>query len=224
MKLVIATPVDGDATTGQVAAGYASALANLSRDNGALLDIVPAQVTYSYDICRARNRVAAMVLRDLPTATHVLWWDSDVVPHDLSVIRHMLATGHDVIAAPYLRKRHPLTWTHLGGAEGASGDPVVEVEAVPFGFTITSVACLQRMTVRYADELGYTDVRNDGSIASCVGLFNLAWRSAGPGSRTLLSEDYSFCQRWRDMGGTVYLYTGDGSSLSHVGNHAWRSQ
>ena len=125
-KLVIATPVDGDAVTGPVCAnGYAVALAQLLRDNGDVR-LIPAHITYSADIVRARNRLAAMVLREMPDATHVLWWDSDVVPHDMGIVGRMLATGRPLIGAPYLRKRTPATWSHrpLPGWETPTGNPV----------------------------------------------------------------------------------------------------
>jgi hypothetical protein len=68
-KLVIATPVDGDAVTGPVCAnGYAVALAQLLRDNGDLR-LIPARITYSTDIVRARNHTSAPALSSRTWAT-----------------------------------------------------------------------------------------------------------------------------------------------------------
>lgn len=51
-----------------------------------------------------------------------------------------------------------------------------------------------------------------GGKVPSVALFNLMLRQ-----RMLLSEDFSFCMRWRDMGEKVWLYLGLGSPVSHEG-------
>ncbi|MGO9247498.1 MAG: hypothetical protein ACLP7W_02760 [Solirubrobacteraceae bacterium] len=38
----------------------------------------------------------------------------------------------------------------------------------------------------------------------------------------LFSEDTSFAQRWRDIGGKVWLYIGEGSPIAHYGTHKWQ--
>lgn len=214
MKLVIATPVDGDATTGMVSIGYAIALAQLLRDNHGL-EALPAQITYSHDIVRARNRLAAMVMRERPDVTHVLWWDGDVVPRDLSLIGGMLRTGQPVIGAPYLRKRVPSTWVHNGSADVTDEDRSrgwMPVSEVGFGFTITSTAALRAVASRAQS---YLDVTVD-TAHEVRDMFGLVYHQD-----RLLSEDFSFCHRYRAQGGRIALYLGPGSLLSHVGQYAY---
>jgi len=114
-------------------------------------------------------------------------------------------------------------------AEGGAMIEVVngctEVDAMAFGFTLTSRACLEQMWKAYAGTLSFGDVVDD-RLYWTVALFQLllpqqsaaAPYAVGP----LLSEDYSFCQRWRDIGGKVQMYVGAGSPLHHVGSHVFR--
>lgn len=212
-RLVIATPVDGNQHTGVVHAGYSVALAKLLRDNHGL-EALPAHLMFSCDIVRARNRAAWKILCDMPVCTHVLWWDSDVIPRDLSIVGRMLATGEDVIGAPYLRKADPPMFTHMG-----EPDENGWVRGVGFGFTITSVRCLKMMASICPK---YTDFLTDGRMLDDTpDIFDLTYDVHPSGKRMKLSEDFSFCKRWRDLGGKVALYLGEGSILSHVGGKAY---
>lgn len=221
-RLVIATPVDGCSVTGQVSAGYAIALAKLIKDNHGL-DVLPAQITYSTDIVRARNRLAAMVLREMPDASHILWWDSDVVPHDLNVVRYMLNTGCAVIGAPYLRKMDYPVWAHRGSPP-TEDDYTVGIQLVKslgFGFTITSTEAL-RVLAESEHVRSYIDKRAEGPPHRVQGLFDLIYRTDEDGDVVQESEDCSFCWRCRDWGIPVSLYLGPGNLLSHIGHHAYR--
>jgi hypothetical protein len=214
-RLVIATPV---AEGSQVYAdGYVSALAQLLRDNQDVR-LLPARITYSRDIVRARNRLAAMVLREMPDATHVLWWDSDVVPHDVGVVARMLNTGASLIGCPYLRKRMPGAWTHrpiVGKPAPVPGDVTMPVRSLGFGFTITSTELLRTVSLRARH---YVDKRTDGSRHTVKGIFDLAYLEDESGDYVQESEDYSFCHRSPVI---PKLYIGPGSLLSHVGDHAF---
>jgi len=41
---------------------------------------------------------------------------------------------------------------------------------------------------------------------------------------TLASEDMSFAQRWRDIGGKVWMYIGPGSPIAHYGRAKYQGQ
>jgi hypothetical protein len=101
----------------------------------------------------------------------------------------------------------------------------VPVEHIGFGFTLTSRACLEKMWNAYAPTLSFGDLV-DGQPTWTVALFQLLLppQQAHPpyAIGSLLSEDYSFCQRWRDIGGSVQMYVGPGSPLHHVGSSVFR--
>lgn len=107
----------------------------------------------------------------------------------------------------------------------------VEVEYLAIGFMMISRHCLEQMVKFYADEW-FTDPINEDPTKSreVVALFKpvttpektiLDFNKKPMRYRELLSEDYSFCYRWRGMGGKVHMYLGDGSPLPHIGPHAF---
>jgi hypothetical protein len=70
----------------------------------------------------------------------------------------------------------------------------------------------------------YTDIPNPHRVAN---IFGQLYERLTPGNdqeeECLLSEDYSFCKRWRDMGGKIQLFTRAGI-IFHAGSHAWSAR
>ena len=220
VRLLIATPFDGgDVLTARVTLGYHRFVRALERDLGA--DVLDGELLFAADVVRARNRAASHVLQRMPEISHVLWLDDDNFPEDvaqgLAVVHEMISSGEDLIAAPYTNKRPPLQWTH-NGVQGVEPDErgVLDVLGVGFGFTITSRACLERMA--WAAET-YQDLPNQTTIAN---LFGQVYEQH-PAGVALMSEDYSFCKRWRDLGGRVKIYLRAGI-IQHVGSRAWSAR
>jgi len=234
-RLVVATPIRAaEMHAASVSLGYAEMLLRLHR----LLpvDVLAGSLTFATDIVRGRNRIAAKVLRDHPDATHVLWLDDDQWVDDVAVVPEMMALGVDVVGAPYTNKRRPLRWVHQhmmpptkpeqrvavdNGHPVRDGD-LLEVAGVGFGFTLTTTACLRQLS---AAERVYTDHPNPHRVANLFGqLFHHPAIEEGlvvaEEDQALLSEDYSFCLRWRRQGGKVYLYAQAGI-VHHAGPHAW---
>lgn len=237
IKLCIATPVEGDPMTARVC--YAPqvlmrAIANAERlDDKIALNYGPG-LCGNVDVSRARDRLARIFLEETD-CSHLLWWDEDVLPKDLGVIGKMLFTGYDVVGAPYPKKKYPLSYPYR--FPGEDGERVrvevvqgcVEVEAIAFGFTITSRKCLEAMRAHYKADRWYMDIFQ-GKRYPTVGLFDLLYTPVvdgpdGAPHRVKLSEDYSFCASWRAMGGKIHMYLGDGSGsdtpLGHIGNHLY---
>jgi hypothetical protein len=222
-KVVIATPVDGDSVIGPVCAnGYAVALAQILRDNRDAGYISPT-VTYSADVVRARNRLAAMVLREMPDATHVLWWDADVVPLDPSVLGRMLRLDLEIVGAPYLRKRVPDAYAHKifpGRGVPTEEDKArgwMEVYALGLGFTLTTTRLLRRLSENCQR---YIDKTTNGDRQEVRGLFDLLYMEDQEGDWVQESEDGSFCARARGPW-PIALYLGEGNAMAHVGHFAY---
>ena len=87
---------------------------------------------------------------------------------------------------------------------------------------------MTRELLRLAYELGRShgprlrvkDSRLPGQEASeMVALFHLMIRDG-----ELLGEDISFAQRWKDIGGTVWLYLGPGAPITHHGECAYQGK
>lgn len=57
---------------------------------------------------------------------------------------------------------------------------------------------------------------NDGGKPT-VALFHLMLEGS-----VYMSEDISFCRRWRELGGEIWMYLGPGAPVTHHGEHAYR--
>jgi hypothetical protein len=223
--IVIATPVRAaEMHAASVSLGYAEMLCKLHR-LPVTSEIVSGTVTFATDIVRGRNRIAAKVLREIPDATHVLWLDDDQWTDDLAIIPEMIALGVDVVSAPYTSKRQPLRWTHrhLSPIPLPVGD-MQEVAGVGFGFTLTTVTCLRRLSEAARV---YTDHPQSHRCANIFGhLFHHPLEETQfvpEEAKALMSEDYSFCLRWRKAGGKVWIY-GKAGIIHHAGVHDWTAR
>jgi hypothetical protein len=236
-SLVIGTPCSG----GQVSWLYTASLLKLQRacarrnvSLGFLLQPGDSLIT------RARQTVVAHFLQDF-TATHLLFIDADIGFEPEQVFR-LIDFGEDFTAAAYPIKK--INWDLVPGAvalgrtplesaalhyavEADPGAPLttrdgfVKVQYVGTGFMLIRRNALERMIERYPKLRYAREHKGEGDP-----LANSPWRSAlfncliDEATGTYLSEDYSFCKRWTDMGGEIWVdYK---SRLSHVGTAIFR--
>lgn len=234
-RLLIATPVDGLATTARVTWGYHQAVRQFERA-GAV--IIGAESSFADDISRARSRIACSAV-ERPGWDWLLWWDDDVVPQDTTIVQRMLECGHDWVGAPYPRKRIPAAFPYRPlRADRTSGRlPVVngciEVQDLSIGFTLQSRKCLEDMIKHYDATEWWIEGDGVGGWRREVGIFRQV-RTApemvpdGKGGTMefceLMSEDYSACWRWRQMGGKIQMYVGPGAPVNHVGMHSFKGE
>jgi hypothetical protein len=236
-RLLVATP-----TRGNPAMAYTSTLLRLLA--AAEFDAVDgfellSAWLWTEDVVRVRSRYVRAFLET--DCTHLLFLDDDVSSDEPArLVAGMLAADRDVVCAPYPKRdgvdfaRVKQVWkTHDIPAEAAAyryamhllggvakleveADQCAEVEGIGLGCSLIKRGALESMVERYREELGFDDVVN-GQAAPTVALFQLILRA-----RALLSEDYSFCTRWRAMGGKVHMYLGPGAPVHHHGAHVYR--
>jgi hypothetical protein len=187
----------------------------------------------------ARNLLSDWFLRHT-SCTHLLFIDSDMVFRSGDVLR-MLDTNLDVIAAICPRKTYnwsnvalaareqpalpPNELANIAGSYGTFAlidpsngidiDKPVEVTGIGTGIMLIRREVFLRMIEAYPQSL----TRSPGSGAAdhtmhCF--FELDRDESG----TLLSEDISFCHRWRGMGGRVY--GAPWFEVGHIGSHEFR--
>lgn len=96
------------------------------------------------------------------------------------------------------------------------GDLVAMPQHVPIGFGLIRRDVLEKMTAHYGDALGY-DLVHEGELQHHVGLFHTKLTR-----RVFAMEDVSFCDRWLEMGGRMYLYVGEHAPLEHIGRTAFK--
>lgn len=229
-RIVIATPTYGDPNSAVVSYAYHRAVRRFEKEGAHVIG--DASIVFSEDVGRARSRAVWYALQRTGW-THILWWDADVAIQDHGIVERMLATGYDVVGAPYPRKRPgdpsipyvPTEEFRRTGEARVDSKTCLEVNALGFGFVLTSRECLERMVEEYAGEW-WTDVRGHSEPHEVVAIFKQIHTDPvtlpdGTRFREWLTEDYSFCKRWRDIGGKVHMYVGQGTPLGHVGGHVY---
>lgn len=151
-------------------------------------------------ISRARNTLTAKFL-DMPEATHLFFVDADIgwEPWHLLVL---LNRNVDVIGGLYPMKTMPIKWV-VNGFEGAEEGPdgFQEVSKAGTGFLLMKKHVFEKMNAHpavkpYKNDIGL-DPKYDKYLKT---YFDTAVRQG-----RYYSEDWTFCENWRDLGGKIYV-------------------
>lgn len=230
LHLVVATPCYG----GMVSQRYMQSVCDLiaAANNDGLTLSVELLGNDSL-ITRARNSLVATML-DKPSATHLMFIDADIGFTPKQVGR-LLAFDAEVAAGLYpLKVLHygpevaqrvaagePLETAQLRYVGAPLDDPTAETrdgfisaEYAGTGFMLIKREALIRMIAAYPetkyesahDRAGPNPSRNLYALFDCM-----IDRATGE----YLSEDFTFCHRWRGIGGKLWLDTQ--SQLRHIG-------
>ncbi|RAI56011.1 hypothetical protein [Roseicella frigidaeris] len=192
-------------------------------------------------ITRSRNTLLGRFL-DTREATHLLFVDADIAfePEQLG---RMLAAEKDVVAGLYPIKA--IRWDGAACARVAAGEALdtapllyvgtpaagaaaerdgdfVTAEYAGTGFMLIRRAAIERMIAAYP-ETRYRAIHafapGAASRPELHALFDCVIdRETG----VYLSEDFTFCRRWRAIGGKIWLDTA--GRLTHVGAHDYAGQ
>jgi len=229
--LIIGTPCYG----GQVTSAYTASLlklqhACLQRGIGSSVVLLGGDAL----ITRARQNLVAHFLENA-SATHLLFIDADISFEPDQVFR-LLDCDADMTAAAYPIKR--VDWAKFRAlAQAGSSHPeaealsyVVELEApermarrgrfvkaryAGSGFLMIRRAAMVAMIEHYPDLRYTSEHQADDPLRGSrwrSAIFNCMIDEAGK----YLSEDFSFCRRWTDMGGEIWVDID--SRLNHAGS------
>jgi hypothetical protein len=231
-RILIGTPVLG----GLVGMAYAESLFNL---RGALDEHrigCAFTFTSSSDLEMSRNHIASEAMAE--GYTHLLFVDADMGFRPSAVLR-MLAANRPVIGANYVRKKLDLiamlddarnadtqdpTWKRkvISRRMLFSADPLDSVSVqggiarfngIGMGVTLIETAALRRMV----DELAL-EPRTPFREAMKFPLYGFFTRTTDPAGK-LLSEDFSFCARWRACGGDIWALLDE--PILHAGTYVY---
>src|SRR5262249_43024321 len=108
---------------------------------------------------------------------------------------------------------------HCIGSQLKARDGFVTAEYAGTGFLMIKRAVIERLIAAHP-ELRYTGVHDDQPSAPAKPHYALFDCIIDPISGIYLSEDYSFCRRWRKLGGEIWIDTE--SRLTHIGPHAFQ--
>jgi hypothetical protein len=228
--LVVATPCFG----GQLSVIYAASLFKLQKALRTQKDVELKVLFKDSDalITRARASLAAQFLDD-QNASHLLFIDADIGFEPAQVLR-LIDCGADMCAAIYPIKR--IDWERTKSVIAAGrpnpaaaalnyvfevSDPgavavragFARVRYAGTGFLMIRRAALARMCAHYPQLRYERDHSLEAASASSnrFALFDPMIDASG----TYLSEDFSFCRRWTDIGGEIWADLA--STLNHVG-------
>jgi hypothetical protein len=150
-------------------------------------------------ITRARNTLTAKFLNNTDS-THLMFIDADIgwEPWHLLV---MLNADKDVIGGLYPMKSLPIKWC-VNGFEGAKEEgPLQEVSKTGTGFLLMKRHVFEKLNkhpnvVPFKNDIGLP-VELDANMKT--------YFDTGVRENRYYSEDWAFCENWRDLGGEVWV-------------------
>jgi len=183
----------------------------------------------------ARNYLVGEVLAN-QRFTHLLFIDADL-GFEASLVPRLIAADKDVVAGIYPLKHlnvpairnlppdKPIAATYHYAVSIAPGsqpmsDGFVQADYAATGFMLIRRTVLEQMAAHYP-ELKYKHMFTLPGAASAPAsdhLYALFDTSLDPEKGLYLPEDYTFCRRWRAMGGEIWVDVF--SKFRHVGAFA----
>lgn len=194
-------------------------------------------------VTRARNRIVAEFLK-APRFTHLMFIDADI-GYDSGELLRLVERDADVAAGIYPLKR--IDWEKVR-ERALRGDQDLEAAALGYvlsgrtdahgtmrvaargGFASVDYAATGFMLIRrtvfdamaaHHPEIAFTHAHlATGSATAPKQQHAFFDTSIDREAGTYLSEDYTFCRRWKAMGGEIWVDLK--SRLTHFGSHAYR--
>ena len=158
-------------------------------------------------IADSRGVIATRFLKS--DADCLVFVDSDVTWQAGALLK-LVDAPVDLCAGVYPARKDPITYPlHYLDRPELIADPetgLLEVKSVATGFLKLSRSCLQKMVEAYPEKHYYTAERDKQFYPLFDHVFEDGYK---------WGEDYSFCIRWRKIGGQVWI--DPEISMGHVG-------
>ena len=172
---------------------------NTARQLG--LDWVIETMTNESLISRARNTLVAKFLQN-PSTTHLFFVDADIgwEPwHLLALINH----DEDVVCGLYPMKSLPVKWVVNGveGGETKADGNLIEVSKAGTGFMLVKRHVFDKLNAHPAVK----PFNNDIGLPKELDPFLKTYYDTAVRENRYYSEDWTFCENWRDLGGKVWV-------------------
>lgn len=171
------------------------------------------------DIAELRSMATTIWYDTMPNSSHILFIDADMgFPPEL--VMDMLLFDEPLVGTIYPQRKLPLSWAGSGTGDSVTqrrGD-FMEVEGVGFGCTMIRRDCITKMLEVYPEMVDTRlHLHPAGETMRQTGTNRLLrfFEKMDMPERGVISEDLSFCIRWRKAGGQVWAAIGH--KMSHVG-------
>ncbi len=165
------------------------------------LDWTVETMTNESLISRARNTLVAKFL-NTPGSTHLMFIDADIgwEPWHLLV---MLNADKDVIGGLYPMKTMPVKWVVNGveGGEVSEDGNLQEVSKTGTGFMLIKRHVLEKLN-RHPSVKPFA---NDIGLPAELNQYMKTYFDTAVRENRYYSEDWTFCENWRDFGGKVWV-------------------
>jgi hypothetical protein len=152
-------------------------------------------------ISRARNTLTAKFLHN-KESTHLMFIDADIgwEPWHLLV---MLNAQKDVIGGLYPMKSLPVKWCVNGfdGAEVSEDGNLQEVSKTGTGFMLIARDVFEKLNAHPATK----SFMNDIGLPAELNPYMKTYFDTAVRENRYYSEDWTFCENWRDIGGQVFV-------------------
>jgi hypothetical protein len=152
-------------------------------------------------ISRARNTLVAKFLSN-PQSTHLMFVDADIgwEPWHLLV---MLNADKDVIGGLYPMKSLPVRWVVNGveGGETSEDGNLLEVSKTGTGFMLVKRHVFEKLDNHPAVK----PFNNDIGLPKELDQHLKTYYDTAVRENRYYSEDWTFCENWRDLGGKVWV-------------------
>ena len=172
--------------------------ANTARQLG--IDWTMETMTNESLISRARNTLTAKFLSN-PDSTHLMFIDADIgwEPWHLLV---MLNRDVDVIGGLYPMKSLPVKWC-VNGFDGAEEGPdgLQEVTKTGTGFLLMKRHVFEKLNAHPAVKPFNSDI----GLPPELNVYMKTYFDTAVRENRYYSEDWCFCENWRDIGGKVWV-------------------
>ena len=140
----------------------------------------------------------------------LIFVDSDVTWQEGALLK-LVDHPVDLVAGIYPARSDPIKYMiHFLDKPELWADPktgLLEVKSVPTGFMKISRSCIEKMIMEYPDRHFYTASRDEQFYPLFDHVFEDGFK---------WGEDYSFCIRWRKIGGSVWI--DPEIKMGHIGN------
>jgi hypothetical protein len=164
------------------------------------LDWTMETMTNESLISRARNTLTAKFLHN-KESTHLMFVDADIgwEPWHLLV---MLNRDVDVIGGLYPMKSLPVKWC-VNGFDGAEEGPdqLQEVSKTGTGFMLIKRHVFEKLDAHPAVK----PFINDIGLPAELNPYMKTYFDTAVRENRYYSEDWTFCENWRDLGGKVWV-------------------
>jgi hypothetical protein len=172
---------------------------NTARQLG--LDWTVETLTNESLISRARNTMTAKFLNN-PGSTHLMFIDADIgwEPWHLLLLLHH---NKDVIGGMYPLKSLPVKWCVNGfdGAKTEDNDKLQEVSKTGTGFMLIKRHVFEKLNAHPA----VIPFINDIGLPEELNPYMKTYFDTDVREGRYYSEDWTFCENWRDLGGEVWV-------------------